>query len=296
MHLFSYSTSKQALEILETISSVKQRLRVLKTQKTSIGLVPTMGALHKGHLELIRLSKKQTDLTFVSIFVNPIQFNNPEDLQKYPRTLSTDLEILRKEGVDLVFVPSETEMYPEPVSMEYDFGSMEQVLEGRFRPGHFNGVAIVVSKLFHILQPDVSFFGQKDLQQVAIIQRMVNDLSFQIKIEVVPTIREMDGLALSSRNRRLSNEGRKIAPMLYKTLSKCKDELLRGEQWLNIKNKVIQEMLEPLGINPEYLDLVELANFTPVQNQTPEKPYALCIAAHIEQVRLIDNIIIRTDY
>ena len=198
MHLFSYPTSNRALEILKTISSVKQHLRTLKSKNLSIGLVPTMGALHQGHLELIRQSKQQTDITFVSIFVNPIQFNNPEDLQKYPRTLASDLEILAKEGVDMVFTPSESEMYPEAVMMEFDFGSMEQVLEGRFRPGHFNGVAIVVSKLFHILEPDISFFGQKDIQQVAVIQRMVKDLSYPIKIDVVPTMRETDGLAMSS--------------------------------------------------------------------------------------------------
>ncbi|MBR9776743.1 MAG: pantoate--beta-alanine ligase [Cytophagales bacterium] len=296
MHLFSYSTSKRALEILKTISSVKQHLRTLKPQNKSIGLVPTMGALHQGHLELIRQSKKLTDITFVSIFVNPIQFNNPEDLQKYPRTLASDLEILAKEGVDMVFTPSESEMYPEAVMMEFDFGSMEQVLEGRFRPGHFNGVAIVVSKLFHILEPDISFFGQKDIQQVAVIQRMVNDLSYPIKIEVVPTMREADGLAMSSRNQRLSKDGRILAPILFKTLSKCKDELLRGEEWFNIKNKVIPEMLEPLKIKPEYLELVELGSFTSVNNLTPEKPCAICIAAHIEEVRLIDNIIIRTDH
>ncbi|WP_339900967.1 pantoate--beta-alanine ligase [uncultured Cyclobacterium sp.] len=284
------------MEILKTISSVKQHLRTLKTQNRAVGLVPTMGALHQGHLELIRQSKKQTDITFVSIFVNPIQFNNPEDLQKYPRTLSSDLEILANEGVDMVFTPSESEMYPHAVMMEFDFGSMEQVLEGRFRPGHFNGVAIVVSKLFHILQPDISFFGQKDIQQVAVIQRMVNDLSYPIKIEVVPTMREADGLAMSSRNQRLSKEGRALASILYKVLSKCKDELLRGEQWLHIKNKVIQEMLEPLDIKSEYLELVELSSFSPVNNLTPEKPYAVCIAAHIEEVRLIDNIIIRTDH
>ena len=296
MHLFSYSTSNRALEILKTISSVKQHLRTLKSKNLSIGLVPTMGALHQGHLELIRQSKQQTDITFVSIFVNPIQFNNPEDLQKYPRTLASDLEILAKEGVDMVFTPSESEMYPEAVMMEFDFGSMEQVLEGRFRPGHFNGVAIVVSKLFHILEPDISFFGQKDIQQVAVIQRMVKDLSYPIKIDVVPTMRETDGLAMSSRNQRLSKRGRDLAPILYKVLSKCKDELLRGEQWLHIKNKVIPEMLAPVDLEPEYLELIEISSFIPVNNLTSEKPYAVCIAAHIEEVRLIDNIIIRTDH
>jgi len=296
LHLFSYSISKQALEIHETIPSVIQHLKGFKSLDKSIGLVPTMGALHSGHLELIRQSKKKTDLTIVSIFVNPIQFNNSEDLQKYPRTLDADLAILREEGVDVVFVPSEKEIYPKPVFMKFDFGSMEQVLEGRFRPGHFNGVAVVVSKLFHILKPDISFFGQKDLQQVTLIQKMVSDLSFDIKIEVVPTIRESDGLALSSRNQRLSNEGRQTAPILYKTLTKCKDELLSGGDWLNIKDKAIEEILSPHNIIPEYLEMVETINFTPIQNPLPGKPFAICIAAHIEQVRLIDNIIIRASH
>ena len=296
MHLFSYSISKQTLEIHETIPAVKQHLRAFKTQNKAIGLVPTMGALHQGHLELIRQSKKQMDVTIVTIFVNPIQFNNPEDLQKYPRTLVADLAVLSEEGVDIVFVPSEKEIYPEGIFMEFDFGTMEQVLEGRFRPGHFNGVAIVVSKLFHIVQPDIAFFGQKDLQQVSVVKRLVSDLSFGIEIEVVPTVRETDGLALSSRNQRLSPEGRKIAPLLYKTLTKCKDELLMGGDWLKIKNNAIKEILNPIEINPEYLELVDEADFSLVQQPIPGKLYAICIAAYIEQIRLIDNIIFRSGH
>jgi pantoate--beta-alanine ligase len=295
LHLFSFSISKQALKTFETIPAVKQHLKALKGQGKSIGLVPTMGALHKGHLELIRQSKRQTDITIVSIFVNPIQFNNPEDLRKYPRTMTADLAALHEEQVDLVFAPSELEIYPQPVLMQFNFGPMENVLEGMFRPGHFNGVAIVVSKLFHILEPDLAFFGQKDLQQVTIIKKMVNDLSFGTKVETIPTIRENDGLALSSRNQRLSPKGRKLAPLLYLVLSKCKDELLMGTDWLNIKNKIVREVLSPFDIEPEYVELVEEANFTPVQTLLPGKSYAICIAATIEEVRLIDNIVIHAD-
>ena len=267
----------------------------LKAQGKSIGLVPTMGALHKGHLELIRRSKRQTDITIVSIFVNPIQFNNPDDLEKYPRTLQADLAALQGEQVDLVFAPSEVEIYPLPVLMQFKFGPMENIMEGMFRPGHFNGVAIVVSKLFHILEPDIAFFGQKDLQQVTIIKTMVSNLSFGLTVEMIPTIRETDGLALSSRNQRLSPKGRKLAPLLYKVLTKCKDELLMGADWLNIKNSNIREILSPFDIEPEYLELVEEANFSPVQRLLPGNSFAICIAAPIEEVRLIDNIIIRTD-
>lgn len=283
------------MKIFETISAVKQHLKAFKAQGKSVGLVPTMGALHKGHLELIRQSKRQTEITIVSIFVNPIQFNNPEDLKKYPRTMTADLAALRGEKVDVVFAPSEVEIYPRPVSTKFNFGPMENVLEGMFRPGHFNGVAIVVSKLFHILEPNIAFFGQKDLQQVSIIKSMVNDLSFGTKVETIPTIREIDGLALSSRNQRLSPKGRKLAALLYKVLSKCRDELLMGADWLNIKHRIIGEILSPFDIEPEYLELVKEANFTPVQTLLPGISYAVCIAAPVEEVRLIDNIVIRTD-
>lgn len=280
------------MEKFETISAVRQRIKHLKSQGKSIGLVPTMGALHKGHMELIRSSRKATDLTVVSIFVNPIQFNNPEDLFKYPRTLSADLEILSREGIDLVFVPNEKEIYPEAVITEFDFGPMEQIMEGQFRPGHFNGVAIVVAKLFHILQPDVAFFGQKDLQQVSIIRRLAADLSIETAIEMIPTVREEDGLALSSRNLRLSEHGRAIAPKLHQSLQRCKAELLKGADWFTLKKQVIAEELLPASIQPEYLEIVELERFSLTQKPSEGKPFAICIAAYIDNIRLIDNLVI----
>ncbi|MBD3629748.1 MAG: pantoate--beta-alanine ligase [Cyclobacterium sp.] len=292
MHLFCYTISRKPLEKFETIPAVRQQIKHLKSQGKSIGLVPTMGALHRGHIELIRSSRKVSDITVVSIFVNPIQFNNPEDLLKYPRTLSADLEILSSEGTDLVFVPNEKELYPEAITTEFDFGPMEQVMEGRFRPGHFNGVAIVVAKLFHILQPDVAFFGQKDLQQVSIIRRLTKDLSIDTSIEMIPTVREEDGLALSSRNLRLSENGRSLAPKLYQALQKCKTELLNGGDWFSIRKKVIEEELLPAAIQPEYLELVELKRFSLTYKPVNGTPFAICIAANIENIRLIDNLVI----
>lgn len=252
-----------------------------------------MGALHRGHLELIRQSKKEMELTIVSLFVNPIQFNSPEDLANYPRNLNQDMQMLSKEGVDLLFIPDEKEMYPEAGITEFDFGPMEQVLEGQFRPGHFNGVGIVVSKLFHILQPDQAYFGQKDLQQVTLIRRLVKDLSFPTAIVMVATVREESGLALSSRNLRLSEKGRKTASLLYETLLFCKEELLKGKDWLSLKNEVIERKLGPASIEPDYLELVELSRFSLISAPIPQVPFAICIAAYIENIRLIDNIVIK---
>ncbi|WP_162343396.1 pantoate--beta-alanine ligase [Cyclobacterium salsum] len=280
------------MEKFDTIPAVRQHVKRLKGLGKSIGLVPTMGALHRGHLELIRRSKKETEVTIVSIFVNPIQFNSPEDLANYPKNLRQDMQMLSEEGVDLVFIPDEQEMYPEAVSTEFDFGPIEQVLEGRFRPGHFNGVGIVVSKLFHILQPDRAYFGQKDLQQVTLIRKLVKDLSFPTSVVTVATVREESGLALSSRNLRLSEKGRKIAPLLYETLLFCKEELLKGQDWLSLKNEIIERKLRPASIEPDYLELVELSRFSLINSPIPHVPFAICIAAYIENIRLIDNIVI----
>jgi pantoate--beta-alanine ligase len=251
-----------------------------------------MGALHRGHVELIRRSKEHTDLTAVSLFVNPIQFNSPEDLENYPRDLHRDLTLLSQEAVDLVFIPNETEMYPEAVITEFDFGPMEQVLEGQFRPGHFNGVGIVVSKLFHIIQPDMAFFGQKDLQQVTLIRRLVRDLSFPTTVVTVPTVRETNGLALSSRNLRLSEQGRDTASLLHQTLLFCQAELMKGGDWLFIKSQAMDRLLRTASIEPEYLELVELNRFSVMSSPVSGLPHALCIAAFVENIRLIDNIVI----
>ncbi|SEJ13321.1 pantothenate synthetase [Cyclobacterium xiamenense] len=280
------------MEKFETIPAVRHYLKEERRRGKSVGLVPTMGALHQGHVELIRQSKNSTDTTVVSLFVNPIQFNSPEDLENYPRDVVQDLELLAREAVDVVFIPDEREMYPEAVITEFDFGPMEQILEGQFRPGHFNGVGIVVSKLLHIIQPDDAFFGQKDLQQVTVIRRLVRDLSFDTRVVTVPTVREANGLALSSRNRRLSKEGGDTASLLHQTLLFCQDELLKGGDWLSIKKQAINQKLRPASIEPEYLEMVELNRFSLISRPMSGVPYALCIAAFIEKIRLIDNIVI----
>ncbi|MBN3581284.1 pantoate--beta-alanine ligase [Algoriphagus aestuarii] len=267
----------------------KNWLHALQTKK-SIGFVPTMGALHEGHLDLIRASKKSTDLTVVSIFVNPIQFNNSEDFEKYPVLTDQDLSLLEKENVDFVFLPSVESIYPQKPTLSFDFGKLETVLEGAFRPGHFSGVGIIVSKLFNIIRPHQSFFGQKDLQQIAVIKRLVADLSFPIEIMVVPTRRETDGLALSSRNMRLSQNEREKALILFNSLSFAKNELLKGEKWLEIRNQITQAFeAEPLA-KLEYFELVDPESFHVYSEFDPTKNSSICVASYIGNIRLIDNL------
>lgn len=262
---------------------------MLQTKK-SIGFVPTMGALHEGHLDLIRASKKSTDLTVVSIFVNPIQFNNSEDFEKYPILTDQDLKLLEKENVDFVFLPSAESIYPEKPRLSFNFGELETVLEGAFRPGHFSGVGVIVSKLFNIIRPHQSFFGQKDLQQVAIIKRMVADLSFPVEITVVPTRREGDGLALSSRNMRLSSSEREKALLLFNNLTHAKNELMKGEKWLAVRNQITQVFeAEPLA-KLEYFELVDPETFLVYSEFDPTKKSSICVASYIGNIRLIDNL------
>jgi pantoate--beta-alanine ligase len=257
--------------------------------KQRIGLVPTMGALHDGHLDLVAKSRSSCDVTLVSVFVNPTQFNNPEDFQKYPNTLEQDLEKLARAGADYVFLPSVEEIYPAPTRLKFDFGDLEHVLEGKFRPGHFNGVGVVVSKLFHIIRPQVSFFGQKDLQQVAIIKRLVADLSFDIILEVIPTRREADGLAMSSRNLRLSPRERLTALLLFSGLEKAKNELLNGKSWFEIQTEIQSKFeKEPLA-KLEYFELIHPDSFEAYTVFDPTQKSSICVAAFIGAVRLIDN-------
>ena len=254
-----------------------------------IGLVPTMGALHEGHLDLIRKSIQQTDFTIVSIFVNPIQFNHPEDFQKYPNTLDADLSKLESLGVDYVFLPEVTTIYPAQPNLKMDFGDLETILEGKFRPGHFNGVGIVVAKLFHLIRPQVAFFGQKDLQQVAVIKRLVQDLSFPIELQVIPTRREQDGLAMSSRNLRLTKEQRQKSLTLFQSLSDAKGALLRGEKWSQVKENISARFNQIPDCQLEYFELVHPETFNLFQEFDPHMKSSICVAAYIGDIRLIDN-------
>lgn len=249
-----------------------------------------MGALHEGHLDLVQASLQRTDVTVVSIFVNPTQFNNPEDYTTYPHRPAEDLAMLEAAGVDFVFLPSVDTMYPNSPRLTLDFGLLDQVLEGAFRPGHFTGVGIIVSKLFHMIQPDLAFFGQKDLQQVAIIRRLVADLSFPVQLHLVPTKRDGDGLALSSRNRRLLPEERPKACLLYQSLSKAKKELNAGKNWLSIRQEILREFENVEELRVEYLELVDSCTFECLESLTPDRQLSLCTAAFVGKTRLIDNL------
>lgn len=278
------------MNVLHTKDTVKKFLHNLPSGQTTVGLVPTMGALHEGHLELVRKAKENSDVVIVSIFVNPTQFNNPDDFAKYPKTLDKDLDLLKNIGVDAVFVPDNQEVYPESPVIKIDFGDLERVLEGAFRPGHFNGVGIVVSKLLNIVNPHKAFFGQKDLQQVAVIKRLVKDLSFDVEIIVVPTVRESSGLALSSRNLRLSSEQKEIALVLYRSLSFAKAELLKGENWFTVKSEIEMQFQQTPHVELEYFELVVSEKMTVIESLQAGIPISICTAAYVGDVRLIDNI------
>lgn len=279
------------MHVFHTISSLKLFLSSQRLLGKSIGFVPTMGALHEGHLSLIRSAKNATDIAVCSIFVNPTQFNNSHDLAVYPRTLEADCALLEQADCDVVFAPNAEEMYPQLPNMTFDFGDLERVMEGAFRPGHFNGVGIVVSKLFHLVQPDKAFFGQKDLQQCAIVNRLVKDLSFDLEFIVCLTQREADGLAMSSRNRNLSPEQRSLAPILYKALQKGKELLNKGQSSVQVKHTIEESIGHIQGIELEYFEIADKDNLNPIEQLVPNQT-ALCIAAYLGKTRLIDNILL----
>ena len=279
------------MQIFNTISSLQNFLNSERIKGKSISFVPTMGALHTGHLSLIEASKKQNDLTVCSIFVNPTQFNNAHDLSVYPRTLEADCQMLESIGCDAVFAPSAEEMYPQLPQIKFDFGDLERVMEGQFRPGHFNGVGIVVSKLFNIVQPDNAYFGQKDLQQCAIVNRLVKDLSFSLILNICPTQRETDGLAMSSRNRNLSPEQRNDAPHIYKALQKAADLLRKNKSSEAVKTFVKQYFEALSNFELEYFEISDFETLQPIYELQKGKT-ALCIAAFMGKTRLIDNVIL----
>ena len=279
------------MQIFYSTNALQDFLKSQRKTGCSIGLVPTMGALHQGHLSLIKASKAQNDLTICSIFINPIQFNNPQDLAVYPRTLEADCQMLEGENCEVVFAPNAQDIYPNSPNLKFDFGDLEHVMEGKFRPGHFNGVGVVVSKLFNIIQPDNAYFGQKDLQQCAIINRLVKDLSYNLKLNICPTQRETDGLAMSSRNRNLTAEQRKSAPDIYKSLQKAV-ELLKDKNSSQSVNSFIVNLLDNIkGIEVEYFEISDFETLQPI-NELSEGKTALCIAAFMGKTRLIDNIIV----
>ncbi len=279
------------MQRFDTIYATREHLATVHQSSKTIGFVPTMGALHNGHLDLIHRAKQECDVVVASIFVNPVQFNNPDDLARYPRTLEQDSEMLQKVGTDVLFFPTADEMYPEPPQIRLNFGELETVMEGAFRPGHFNGVGIVVAKLFHIVQPKRAYFGQKDIQQVAVIRRLIRDLSFPIELVRCDTVREADGLAMSSRNRNLSDEERLWAPDLYQALTLARDLLTEGQSPNQTKAAVTGFFAQHPRIR---LDYVEVANADTLQHvtelQAPGQT-VVCLAAQLGKVRLIDNLV-----
>lgn len=277
------------MKVFTTIVEIQNYLK--SNYPKTVGFVPTMGALHEGHIALIMKSIAENELTVCSIFVNPTQFNNLDDLKKYPRTLEQDCEILQDAGCDVVFAPSAEEMYPTLPSLKIDFGYLEHIMEGKFRPGHFNGVGIVVAKLFNIVKPTKAYFGQKDVQQVAVINRLITDLSFDLKMVVCDTIREKDGLAMSSRNRRLSPEARGHATKIFQSMIIGQKLLLEGYSTFVVKNKVLDFYKENPQFKLEYYEIADFETLESIDELNPKRRTAIIVAAHLDGVRLIDNYI-----
>jgi len=277
------------MKLLKTVSELQFVLVEKQKNNCTIGFVPTMGALHSGHLALVRQAVAENDISVVSIFVNPTQFNNKNDLLHYPRTLETDCRMLQDVGAAIVFAPSVEEIYPEPDTREFDFGTLATVMEGKFRPGHFNGVAQVVSRLFDIVKPNKAYFGEKDFQQLAIVRAMVKQLNLPVEIISHPTVRESDGLAMSSRNTRLSPELRKKAVAISRILfeSQKKKNTLSVSA---LKQEIIDQIDAVSGLQTEYFELVDGDSLQPIKDWNDSDFIVGCVAVFAGEVRLIDNV------
>ncbi len=278
------------MKIIRTVKELKEAVSALKSEGKSVGLVPTMGALHDGHISLVERARTVNDAVVVSVFVNPTQFNNPDDLRTYPRTEDADCHRLEKAGVDIAFIPSVEEMYPEPDTRVFDLGPVAAVMEGAMRPGHFNGVAQVVSRLFSMVNPDRAYFGEKDFQQIAVIRRMVELEKFPIEIVACPIKRESDGLALSSRNVRLSAHQREVAPNIHRVMEESLAYRASGASLKDVKHRVIDEINAYPEMEVEYYEIVNAADMQPVAEWSDCDEAVGCITVYLGDVRLIDNI------
>lgn len=276
------------MEIFETIAGISNYVSLKKNEGKKVGFVPTMGALHEGHISLVEKSVEENDITVVSIFVNPIQFNNPQDLEKYPRDLDSDIKMLEAANVNAVFTPEVSEMYPEPVNKIYDLGFVTSVMEGEFRPGHFNGVAIVVNKLFDIVKPDSSYFGEKDFQQLMVIRELVKKENIPVKIVGCPISREEDGLARSSRNMRLTPEMRKAAPFIYRQLLSAR-EMAKNMTASELQSYIVSKFQEHPLLKIEYFTIADGDTLRRVEGAIEKGAYGF-IAVYAGDIRLIDNI------
>ena len=275
------------------VQEIKNYQEDLRKNNKRIGYVPTMGALHEGHQELIRASQAANDVTIVSIFVNRLQFNDPKDFELYPRTESEDFALLEDMGVDAVFKPAEEEIYPTVPAVSFDLGAMANVMEGQFRPGHFQGVCIVLSKFFHLVNPHEVDFGLKDLQQYLVVKRMVEDLFFNMRVNGVPTKRETSGLALSSRNLRLSDNGKLVASNIYKGLELAKAEIFSKKDVQEITSSLTEFYERIDGCTIEYCKIINARTLIPVMDYGEIEEIAVCVAAYVEGIRLIDNLYLR---
>ena len=281
-----------------TVAARTAAIERAKKEHKTIGLVPTMGALHEGHLSLVNRARKENDIVVVSVFANPTQFPNQEDLAKHPRTADAHLQKLTTAGADIAFVPSVEEMYPEKVETVYHFGPLEEVMEGPRRPGHFSGVAVVVRRLFDLTQPDRAYFGEKDFQQIAIIRNLLEQIKYPIELVPCPIVRADDGLALSSRNMRLSPEARAIAPNIYATLQQAVEmseyeDVESVQLWVMDTLSSFHEVNgldEKLSFDPEYFEIVNDITLQPIDNWNDAEGIVGCIAVWLDGVRLIDVI------
>ncbi len=277
------------MRIINTVSALRQAVAMARLQGGVVGLVPTMGALHEGHRSLVERARRECDFVVVSVFLNPTQFNNPDDLRTYPRTAEADAAMLQQCGVDVAFMPTVEEVYPEPDTRVFDLGPVAQVMEGAMRPGHFNGVCQIVSKLFDIVAPDRAYFGEKDYQQIAVIRAMVKQLGFKLEIVPCPCVREDDGLAKSSRNVRLTPVVRRVAPAIYRTLKEslnfAQDHTLeQTHDWVVATINAYPEM------QVEYFSICDGNTLQPLAQWDDSDSIVGCITVYCGDVREIDNI------
>lgn len=278
------------MEIITTSSSISSKVEELKTAGKTIGFVPTMGALHEGHLSLVRIASGHCDVVVVSVFVNPTQFNDPKDLERYPRDLQKDAKLLSETRCELIFAPTVQDIYPEPDTRVFDFGLIDKVMEGKYRPGHFNGVAQVVSRLFDIVKPHKAFFGEKDFQQLAVIREMVRQLKLEVEIVACPIVREADGLAMSSRNLLLNEKQRNSAPFIARTLfESCKFAATHNVG--DTVKYVIDSVDSTPELKTEYFSIVDGNTLQEVSSWDESDYIVGCIAVHTGEIRLIDNVV-----
>jgi pantoate--beta-alanine ligase len=280
------------MQVFTTVAQLRAFAEASRQAGRRLGLIPTMGALHEGHLQLVRAAAAACDDVVATIFVNPTQFNNPDDLRLYPRLPEQDTALLAGAGCTALFMPTVDEVYPQPTVLHFDFGPLERVMEGAHRPGHFNGVATVVSKLFHMARPHAAYFGQKDFQQVAIVRQLLADLSFDLELVVYPTVREADGLAMSSRNRRLSPEARAVAPLLYQVLTQAASQVQQGVAPAQVQAQALAALAAEPQFTPEYVEVADAQTLQPLAGYEAGRSVVLCVATHLGGVRLIDNIVV----